>query len=674
MKKLLLLLPLLSVLLFTACDKEEPHDPMATFYGYQLAYEKQDFETMYEMLHEESRRDFSKEDYVERYKSLYTSVPLTDTKLEPRLEIFDIEKKMQSEDSMKVPVNVSMKKEGEEISYSFDLTLAKEENEEEKVEYRVKFDPLLVYRNYQLTDTISVEEKLPERGEIFDRNGKGLAVNGEILWVGMVPGRIIDREATVSALSEALFLSPEHIEKRLSLDWVKEDTFVDMKRVSYEELDKFEALRLAYPGITYRVIKGRVYPYKEAAAHLVGYVGLVSKEEYEELKPEGFPIDTRVGRSGLESLYEEDLRGEVSRSVQILDAAGKVKETLKVMGEAKGKDLHLHIDIDAQKALYEELGEDRGTASLVDYKEGEVLALVNAPSYDPNAFVLGLSQEEYEALQNDPEKPLLNRYTRLYVPGSVVKPLTAAIALETEGFDQNAAISGTGDTWQKDSSWGSYSVRRIHSPGVPVDLETAMVYSDNIYFAQTALQIGEEKLLKGLKSFGIGEEDPTGLGFMQSQISNDGTLSSEIRLADTGYGQGQMLFHALTLPKAYTAIADGGLLKELMIVKEERRPLETAVIEESTAETVRGLMRAVVENPEGSGYLAKTPGKTLAGKTGTAEVGSGDTYLTLGWFSVIDESMDTPYITTMMVEDVKDRGLSGYVVEKVKAFLSTYGK
>jgi penicillin-binding protein len=674
MKKLLLLLMGISFISFSGCSKEEPHDPMETFYGYQSAFENQDFEAMYELLDEESRRNLNKEEYVERYERLYDTVPLTDTKLEPRMEIFDIEKKMETADSMKVPVNLSMKKEDETITYSFDATLVKEVNEEEKANYRVAFDPLLVYRNYQLTDTIEVEEKLPERGEIFDRNGKGLAVNGELLWVGMVPGRIIDKEATVTALSEALGLTVEHIDKRLSLDWVKEDTFVDMKRVSYEELEKFESLRLQYPGITYRVIKGRVYPYKEAAAHLVGYVGLVSQEEYEQLKPEGFPIDTRVGRSGLESLYEEDLRGEVSRSVHILDAAGKVKETLKVMGESKGKDLHLHIDIDAQMALLKELGEDRGTASLVDYKTGEVLALVNAPSYDPNAFVLGLSQEEYSALQEDPDKPLLNRYTRLYVPGSVVKPLTAAIALETQGFDPDDTISGTGDTWQKDSSWGSYSVRRIQSPGIPVDLRTAMIYSDNIYFAQTALKIGEENLIKGLERFGIGEEDSTGLGFMTSQISNDGTLSSEIRLADTGYGQGQMLFHALTLPRAYTAIADGGLLKELMIVNEERRPKETTVITEATAETVRSYMRDVIVQPEGSAHQANLPGRILSGKTGTAEVGSGDTYLTLGWFSVIEESKSSPYITTMMVEDVKDRGLSGYVVEKVKRFLTAYGQ
>lgn len=310
MKKLLLLLMGISFISFSGCSKEEPHDPMETFYGYQSAFENQDFEAMYELLDEESRRNLNKEEYVERYERLYDTVPLTDTKLEPRMEIFDIEKKMETADSMKLPVNLSMKKEDETISYSFDATLVKEVNEEEKAYYRVAFDPLLVYRNYQLTDTIEVEEKLPERGEIFDRNGKGLAVNGELLWVGMVPGRIIDKQATVTALSEALGLTVEHIDKRLSLDWVKEDTFVDMKRVSYEELEKFESLRLQYPGITYRVIKGRVYPYKEAAAHLVGYVGLVSQEEYEQLKPEGFPIDTRVGRSGLESLYEEELRGK----------------------------------------------------------------------------------------------------------------------------------------------------------------------------------------------------------------------------------------------------------------------------------------------------------------------------------------------------------------------------
>ena len=135
-----------------------------------------------------------------------------------------------------------------------------------------------------------------------------------------------------------------------------------------------------------------------------------------------------------------------------------------------------------------------------------------------------------------------------------------------------------------------------------------------------------------------------------------------------------MLFNALTLPRAYTAIADGGILKELMIVNEERRPRETTVIKEETAETVKSYMRDVIVQPEGSGHMANLPGRVLYGKTGTAEVGSGDSYLTLGWFSVIEESESRPFITTMMVEDVKDRGLSGYVVEKVQRFLTAYGQ
>ncbi|WP_312461356.1 NTF2-like N-terminal transpeptidase domain-containing protein, partial [Proteiniclasticum sp.] len=129
MKKLLLLLMGISFISFSGCSKEEPHDPMETFYGYQSAFENQDFEAMYELLDEESRRNLNKEEYVERYERLYDTVPLTDTKLEPRMEIFDIEKKMETADSMKLPVNLSMKKEDETITYSFDATLVKEVNE-----------------------------------------------------------------------------------------------------------------------------------------------------------------------------------------------------------------------------------------------------------------------------------------------------------------------------------------------------------------------------------------------------------------------------------------------------------------------------------------------------------------------------------------------------------------
>lgn len=663
-----------SLFFLGGCQEERTEDPMAPFYAYQKAFQEQDFGGMYDALDTESRIQWTKEDYRTLYESIYGPGAVTETSLEPRMEIFDIEKRMQTEESMKIPVNLSLKKGDEEIRYSFDVTLVKERNTEDTVSYRLKFHPLLVYRNFALGDRVEERQSLPKRGEIFDRNGKGLAVNGELLWVGLVPGRMDNREKTITALSDALGLSTSFIERRLSLSWVKPDTFVDMRRVSLEEKGKLDTLKAAYPGITYRVIEGRVYPYKEALAHLLGYVSLVSAEEYKELEPLGFPVDTRVGRAGLEALYEEDLRGSLTSVAYLVDESGAVKELLSASGEAKGKDLNLNIDVDMQLALYQALSGERGTGSIVNYKTGEVLALVNAPSYDPNGFVLGLSQDAYRALESDPANPLLNRYTRLYAPGSLVKPITAAIALDRSGFDPSFTIDGQGMTWQKNTTWGNYFVRRIYAPQTPVNLEDAMIYSDNIYFARMALDTGAAALIEGLKAFGFSEEDASGLGFLKSQIAEGEDLSNEIRLADTGYGQGQMLVHALTLPKAYTALADQGLMKELMIVKEDRLAKETAVISAETAETVLSDLRKVVRDERGSAYSLNLPDRSFAGKTGTSEVGRGESYRQLGWFSAIEESAENPYITTMMVEDVADRGMSRLVVEKMRPVLLTYGK
>ena len=187
-----------------------------------------------------------------------------------------------------------------------------------------------------------------------------------------------------------------------------------------------------------------------------------------------------------------------------------------------------------------------------------------------------------------------------------------------------------------------------------------------------ALETGEEIFLEGMRKFGVGEDTQLGFGFESSQISNDGALSSEVLLADSGYGQGQVLFHALTLPKAYTAIADDGAMKELKLFMDEALPLQDAVIGEEVADQVLDYMRMAIESPQGTGHGAYISGRSLAGKTGTSEIGPAADKAEIGWFSVIDMDETNPYITTMMIEDVKGRGGSAVAVNKVRSFIEDY--
>ncbi|NLB20679.1 MAG: penicillin-binding protein 2, partial [Clostridium sp.] len=527
----------------------------------------------------------------------------------------------------------------------------------------------LVYNEYELGDIIETKEVSPVRGEIFDRNNKPLAMNGEVLWIGMVSGKAKGQEpAAVSALSQAFSITEDFIEKKLNQSWVKDDMFVDMLKAPIERKAELDTLMTTYPGITYRVITGRVYPYKEAAAHLTGYLGLINEEEYEKLKPLGFPIDTMVGRSGLELLYEKKLQGQLGTETFLMDKDGNLKEKLTTFQNNKGEDITLTIDIEEQVKLYDSMGGEPGTASKVDHKTGQIHALVSSPAYDPNQFIFGHSKQSYNALIEDEDNPLLNRFTKLYSPGSTIKPVVTAIALEAINFDEDTTIDVQGKQWQKDSSWGNYFVTRVKDHGVPVDLKKAFIYSDNIYFAQMALELGGSKLMNGMKDFGIGEPLNLGFEFDQDKIVSEGSLDNEILLADSGYGQGQVLFHSLTLPEALSAIGDEGNRKILTLFKdEEEEPIN--ILSKENADTVFNLMKEVVENPEGTGHLAYIEGRNLAGKTGTAEVGTGENRQELGWFTVIEKSDDHPYITTMMLEKTKDVGGSLAAVKKIKEYL-----
>lgn len=670
---LILMFPLLMIL--AACEKEEPHDPLGTMYDYMDAYESMDFEKMYSLLDASSRESITKEEYLAIYEGIYKSIPITESKMESRMEALDMERKVSGEESARIPMNLIMMVQEEEIKYSTDVRVVREEDEEGNDNYKVSFSPDLVYQNFKKTDRVETREVGPLRGEIFDRNNKPIAINGEVLWVGMVPGNLGTRKAAaIKAMADTFSLTEEYINRRLGLSWVRDNTFVDMLKVSMDDKSRVDALITQYPGIIYRVVKDRVYPYKASTAHLTGYLGLVSAEEYKELEPLGFPIDTRVGRAGLELLYEEELRGQRGTEVALVDVDGNVKEILSSFKNNKGKDLILTIDIEKQAELFQRMNGEMGTASVVNYETGEVEALVSSPSYDPNQFILGHSNASYNAILNDPKNPLMNRFTKRYVPGSTIKPLTAAIAMETEGFDEEKVIEISGKQWQADASWGNYSVTRVTDPGVPVDIEKAFIYSDNIFFAQMALDMGAQAFMEGMQSFGIGEDNQLGFGFENAQLTNDGTLENGVLLADSGYGQGQVLFHSLTLPKAYTAIADGGVMKELKLFMDEELVTEKNVIKEETAEKVLGYMEKTISDPNGTGHEAYIEGRPLAGKTGTSEIGQGRNRSEIGWFSVIDEDREKPFITTVMVEKVEGRGGSAVAVRMARAFITTYGQ
>lgn len=344
-----------------------------------------------------------------------------------------------------------------------------------------------------------------------------------------------------------------------------------------------------------------------------------------------------------------------------------------------GQDIQLTIDANLQVSLYEQFKEDKSCSVAMNPYTGEVLALVSTPSYDNNDFIMGLSSEKWTVLSEGEDKPMYNRFRQVWCPGSTFKPITAAIGLESGAIDPTEDYGNVGLSWQKDTSWGSYYVTTLHAYE-PVILENALIYSDNIYFAKAALKIGAEEMERSLTRFGFNEELPFEIKMAQSQYSNTENIETEIQLADSGYGQGQVLVNPLHMACIYTAFCNEGNIVKPYLVYQKEAAAEYWIPEafsDETAERVLEGTKKVINDPNGTGYAAHRDDIVLAGKTGTAEIKASkeDTSGTeLGWFAVFtaEQSAERPILIISMMEDVKGRGGSGYVVEKDRLVLEDW--
>lgn len=672
-KQLLLSICCSLLLLFAGCSKQK--DPIGLVEKYVRLWESKNYEDMYGIISLEDKETLSLEEFKKIYEKLYIGLNVSSIDIENLGDEKKLREEIKKEDQVSIPIKVTLETGYGKKTFNVDVNVVKEEAKE-KSSWYINWDYNLVYKNLQEGDSVITRATSPVRGTIMDRNGNKLAENNTVIQVGIVPGRLGDmKEEIIGDIAEAFSISKEYIKERLNLSWVKDDSFVDIVKIPIEQLPRIEEIHAKNKGATYKEIVDRVYPYKEVAAHLTGYLGYISEEELKELEAQGFTSNSKLGKTGLEKIFDEKLRGVPGKKVVLVSNKGTEKEILKEEMKKDGEDLVLTIDIELQKQLYESMNGERGTAASVNYKNGEILAIVSSPSYDPNKFTLGISSGELATLQEDENNPLLNRFTKVYTPGSVLKPITAAIALNDKIIDESFTINIKGKDWQKDSSWGKYFITRVTDPGTSVDLEKAMVYSDNIYFGQVALQIGEENFIQRAKDFGIGADLKVRYGMSQSQLANKNKISNEILLADTGYGQGQVLVNILNIPKAYSAFANDGSIVEPKLIVDNEEPTKTNIISKETANQIFDLMVKVVEDPKGTGHEAYIEGKNMAGKTGTAEVSDANESNQkdeIGWFSAIDKSEDTPYITTMMIEDVQGRGGSHVVVPLVRRFIEAY--
>ena len=634
-----------------------PSDILKTYFSCVVS---QDYEKMYQL---SDTGDVSKKDFISRNQNIYEGIGCS-----------DIDVKIRSTDNNSVSYSVTLTTLAGEINYDNTTTFT---HDSDKGTVLV-WDDSMIFPDLTSSDKVRIYTDEAKRGQILDRNNVVLAGVGSAYSVGLVPGKMSeDPSSDLETLSGLLDMTTDDINSQLSQNWVTDDSFVPLKTIATSD-EELRSQLLAVSGVMLSTVEVRSYPYGDAAAHLIGYVSSVTAEDLEEHSGEGYSSDSVIGRSGLESLYEKELRGQNGYTIVIEDENGAQKSVLAYQNKTDGEDIRLTVDISLQQSLYDQFQEDEGCSVAMNPYTGEVLALVSTPSYDTNQFILGLTTDQWNALNNDESQPLYNRFRQTFAPGSTLKPFTAAIGLADGTIDPNKDYGSNGTSWQKDASWGDYYITTLqdYAPGT---LENALIYSDNIFFAKAALNLGADKFAAGLDKFGFNDVVPFEIKMSQSQYDNDGEITDEIQLADSGYGQGQVLANPLHLAVMYSAFSNNGsMIQPYLIYKDQPEAtvwIENAISSENTSILTEDL-KAVVNNPAGSGYAAHRNDMELAGKTGTAELKAeqGTTGQEIGWFSVFttDPNTSKPVLLVSMVEHVEGKGGSTYVVKKDASVLDSY--
>lgn len=568
-------------------------------------------------------------------------------------------------DKSEIPITISMNTIGGKLKYEDAIIKLKKEDDK----YKICWNESLILPDMVQGDKIRVKVSNGNRGEILDRDGNLLAYNGEVNYINIDP-KLFKKE-DISDLAKALDISEEYIEKKIENN-INPDYAINIVKVSKYEEDKVqEALKIE--GVMSQVGASRVYAKGEAFGSLLGYIGDITAEELEKNAGKGYTTSSQVGKNGLEQVYEDTLRA--TDGVHIYIERGGEDITLAKIKSSDGKDIKLAIDSDLQKSVYDQMDNEKGASIAMNSATGEVLAMVSSPSYDSNTMVTYKTKTIAKEWEENKNASFDNRANNLYSPGSTMKLITASIGMENKAIDPNEKMKIEGVNWQKSSSWGNYKVTRVKNVS-SVNLYDAVVNSDNIYFADKAIKIGSENLIEGAKKFGLGADIKFEYPMSNSQISNSGAIDSEILLGDTGYGQGEVLTTPLQITMAYSALGNEGkiMTPRLVISENKEEKVYSEAIQKKYLKELQKDFAGVINDSNGSGYLCKIEGVNLAGKTGTAEIKStkeDETGNENSWFVAVD--MDNSKLAiSMVMENMKDKSTSKYLVPKVKNIMKSY--
>ena len=650
-----IVLSVISIILFLGKEKSTPEEVLKQYMSYIL---EKDYNAMYEL----TTKNTIQEEYVNRNKNIYEGIEVS--KIDTNI-VKTSEKGKEAE----IVYTTTMSTIAGEISFSNTANFIKENGT-----YKIKWSSNNIFPSLKDDYKVRVQTLQAQRGVIFDKNGNILAANQTASQVGLVPGRMneVSKEQDIKIISNLLDISVDSIKESLSASYVQEDTFVPLRTILKSETNLKEQL-LQVRGIKIIDKEERVYNLGEAASQLIGYVQTINAEELEEKKDQGYTKNSVIGKTGIEKKYEEKLRAMDGAEIYIEDANGKKVKTLAKKNLKNGESIKLTIDSTIQQIIYEKFKEDKSASVAINPKTGEILAAVSTPTFDSNDFSLGMTANKWKELSESKDKPLYNRFLASYAPGSSFKPITGAIGLTTRSFTAEEDFGPSGTKWQKDANWKDFYVTTLKTYKGEANLKNALIYSDNIYFAK-AVKVGKENFAKSLKSISFNTEIQTPLGNVKSTYSNTDTFETETQLANSGYGQAEVLVNPIHMAMIYSGFVNNGNIVNLYLDYTGDRAatyFREEAFSKEAANKVKEALIQVVEDPNGTAHSAKIEELIVAGKTGTAEIKTSkdDKKGTeIGWYNtfVADENSGKQLLVVSMVEDVKEKGGSHYVVEKLK--------
>ncbi len=477
----------------------------------------------------------------------------------------------------------------------------------------------------------------PPRGIIYDRYGRPLVENVLTFDVSLVPEDATDFDATIEKMSSILKIDKSAI--RTALDDAaptrsKYDPVKIEEEAPWNQVALVEAHQEDLPGTIIEPEHRRHYPYGGLASHQLGYIGKVSQTQR---KQDQTDMGLLTGQGGIEKIYDKLLRGTAGRRMIQVNAAGRKVKDLGIEEPRPGNDLYLTIDLDAQKAAEDGLGDRAGAVVAMDPNSGEILAIASHPNYDPNLFPRGISPKDWVRLMDDPAHPLYNRAIQsVYPPGSTFKIIVALAGLSYGVITPDEKIVCHGSLKS-----GRHSFRCWKKDGHgAISMHQALVESCDVYFYTLGERIGWDRVAAFAKKLGYGSL--TGIPLPDEKPGLIPTVAwKKKRTGEAWYGgdtfinsigQGFVLVSPIQACQLMSLVANGGYFYRPMLLRQSRNR-ETGVvttyspelrnkvtIDANALEVVRKALAGVVAEPGGTGHAAQTPMATVAGKSGTSQV------------------------------------------------------